>query len=48
MFSMNGNYERAKKNTKLPIGIGETETEQIESSITVVHHPHASELFVLI
>lgn len=39
---------KEQKNTKLPIGIGETETEQIESSITVVHHPHASELFVLI
>ena len=35
-----------QKNTKLPIGIGET--EQIESSVTVVHHPHAWELFVLI
>lgn len=30
-----------QKNTKLPIGIGETETEQIESSVTVMHHPRA-------
>lgn len=37
-----------QKNTKLPIGIGETETEQIESSVTVMHHPRAWELFVLI